>query len=152
MRLWHYKLIPVLPRQQLLGQWRELCAITKEIAINKTPNHPLVNKVTGYPAWMYYCYITKVENEFKKRGYHILNGSKYAIYDNSMLAEENGYFADDDMFDFNLYKDNPFPGWHNDRYLLQCYFNLEEKYDCGMIPECEWEPIKKLIKEISIWL
>lgn len=30
-----------------------------------------------------------------------------------------------------------FPGWHNDRYLEQCYFNLEEKYDCGGVDE-EW--------------
>ena len=27
MRLWHYKLIPFLPRQQLLGQHRECCAL-----------------------------------------------------------------------------------------------------------------------------
>jgi len=27
MRLWHYKLIPHLPRQQLLGQHRECCAM-----------------------------------------------------------------------------------------------------------------------------
>jgi uncharacterized protein (TIGR02328 family) len=27
MRLWHYKLIPYLPRQQLLGQHRECCAL-----------------------------------------------------------------------------------------------------------------------------
>lgn len=27
MRLWHYKLIPCLPRQQLLGQHRECCAL-----------------------------------------------------------------------------------------------------------------------------
>lgn len=25
MRLWHKDLIPYLPRQQLLGQWRECC-------------------------------------------------------------------------------------------------------------------------------
>lgn len=27
MRLWHYKLIPYLPRQQLLGQHRECAAL-----------------------------------------------------------------------------------------------------------------------------
>ena len=27
MRLWHTKLIPVLPKEQLMGQWRELPAI-----------------------------------------------------------------------------------------------------------------------------
>lgn len=27
MRLWHYKLIPVLPKAQLISQWRECIAI-----------------------------------------------------------------------------------------------------------------------------
>lgn len=30
MRLWHKDLIPALPRKQLLGQWRELCAISDD--------------------------------------------------------------------------------------------------------------------------
>ena len=152
MRLWHYKLIPVLPRQQLLGQWRELCAITKTIAYDKTPHHPLVNKIVEYPAWMYYCYITDVEKEFKKRGYRIFEASRYAIYDNSMKAEEEGYFADDDLYDFNQYMNDPFPGWHNDRYLMQCYFNLEEKYDCGLISEDDFKKIERLVSQIGVWL
>ena len=31
-----------------------------------------------------------------------------------------------------------FAGWHDDRYLLQCYYNLQEKFDCGGITEDEW--------------
>ena len=38
MRLWHKDLIPVLPRQQLLGQWRECCLIAKSISEKGTPN------------------------------------------------------------------------------------------------------------------
>ena len=49
MRLWHKELIPYLPRQQLLGQWRECCAIAKSIAETGTPNHVLVNKIMEYP-------------------------------------------------------------------------------------------------------
>ena len=45
MRLWHKDLIPYLPRQQLLGQWRECCCIVRNIAMLGTPNHILVNKV-----------------------------------------------------------------------------------------------------------
>ena len=37
MRLWHKDLIYVLPRQQLLGQWRECCLIAKNIAEKGTP-------------------------------------------------------------------------------------------------------------------
>jgi hypothetical protein len=31
-----------------------------------------------------------------------------------------------------------FKDWHNDRYLLQCYYNLQEKHDCGGISDDEW--------------
>lgn len=41
MRLWHKDLITVLPRQQLLGQWRELCAIMRNIEERGTPGHVL---------------------------------------------------------------------------------------------------------------
>ena len=150
MRLWHYKLIPVLPRQQLLGQWRECCAISKLILQEKQVKHALVRKVTDYPAWMWMVYQFDVEKEMKRRGYSIQNQTLYTIGDNTMRAEEEGYFADDDSFDFMRYMYDPFPGWHTDRYLIQCYFNLEEKYDCGMISEEEWLKIDKFMRSINI--
>ena len=32
-----------------------------------------------------------------------------------------------------------FIGWHNTRYMKQCVYNLQEKYDCGGIDEEDWE-------------
>ena len=40
-----------------------------------------------------------------------------------------------------------YPGWHNDRYLAQCYYNLEEKYDCGGIAEEWFEKVKYIYKK-----
>ena len=48
MRLWHKDLITVLPRQQLMAQWRECCCIIKNITEKGTPNHLLVNKIMNY--------------------------------------------------------------------------------------------------------
>ena len=39
--------------------------------------------------------------------------------------------------------------WHNDRYLAQCYYNLQEKYDCGGISEDEWQKIEDFYRERS---
>ena len=36
-----------------------------------------------------------------------------------------------------------FDGWHNDRYLRQCLYNLEEKAMAGGIPADEWQHIVK---------
>ena len=38
--------------------------------------------------------------------------------------------------------DNLFHGWHNDRYLTQCFYNLQEKYDRGGITQEEWDKIQ----------
>ena len=50
MRLWHKDLLinHALPKQQLVGQWRECILILKALADDKTPNHILVNKVLNY--------------------------------------------------------------------------------------------------------
>ena len=37
--------------------------------------------------------------------------------------------------------DELYKNWHNRRYATQCYYNLEEKYDRGGIPDYEWEKI-----------
>ena len=34
MRLWHYKLIPVLPNKMLVSQWRECIAIKRQCYYN----------------------------------------------------------------------------------------------------------------------
>lgn len=36
---------------------------------------------------------------------------------------------------------NLYESWHNYRYLIQCFHNLQEKYDCGAIPEDQWSKV-----------
>ena len=62
MRLWHYKMIPVLPRQHLLELHREICAMRGKAwgYIDYIPRH----------GWEYlYYYHTLVIKEMKARGY-----------------------------------------------------------------------------------
>ena len=70
MRLWHKDLISVLPRQQLLGQWRECCLIAKNIAEKGTPNHILVNKIMDYPIDYFIYYSEMIVTEMFKRKYN----------------------------------------------------------------------------------
>ena len=50
MRLWHQSLLPKLPRQQLLGQHRELCALRGR---GWGRRHSVVNYVFTYqPAYL----------------------------------------------------------------------------------------------------
>lgn len=130
MRLWHKDIIKVLPTKQLVAQWRECCCIAAKVAMDGTPNHLLVNKILLYPQTHFVEYCNLIIREMEHREYKINEKS----YMNLCMNLEKGfkYFNNEnpDLILFN--------GWHNDRYLLQCYFNLEEKYDCGMFDENEY--------------
>lgn len=128
MRLWHKDLIPVIPDKQLLGQWRECCAIAKNIATKGTPNHILVNKILNYPICNFSSYARLVIDEMRKRGYKV---SDYAENTFGYYIHIAGEKLDDFNFNSNLHPDYIFSDWHNDRYYVQCFFNLQEKYDCG---------------------
>ena len=125
MRLWHKDLIPYLPRQQLLGQWREICAIARNIEKNGTPNHVLVNKIMDYPASHFNRYAHMVFAEMQKRGYK----AEWKSFTEQGMCP---CIADDNEL---------FKNWHTKRYLRQCLSNLQEKADCGAVPEEEWERI-----------
>ena len=138
MRLWHKDLIPVLPRQQLLGQWRECCAIMRNIETKGTPNHVLVNKIMDYPPMHIYVYASIIHDEMKNRGYRC-NFEKFMdSYEMAGEFDELSTVGSESVFD----------GWMNERYLTQCYFNLQEKYDCGSITEDEWKKIYYRYKEL----
>ena len=136
MRLWHWKLIPVLPRQQLLGQWRECCLIAKEIKENGTPNHILVNSIMNYPLDHFCWYTQKVCHELSNRGYY----SDFYKFVETLPMKENG------LPYYPIKNDLLFSGWHNDQYLQQCYQNLQEKHDRGGITDEEWQKIEDFCK------
>lgn len=137
MRLWHKELIPVLPRQQLLSQWRECCCIARNLASNGTPNHLLVNRVLQYTSDHFEGYCKMIVYEMGRREYKI----SPKVYEKLMKDIE--YAKSTDVFPKEC-DEIMFEGWHTDRYFWQCYFNLQEKYDCGGISKEEWMPIEDL--------
>ena len=134
MRLWHKDLITSLPRQQLIAQWRECCCIAKNIFEKGTPNHILVNKIINYDMKHFYTYGLYVCVEMIHRGYKC-DSRKF-----------DRYFSSGEIIkDFS----ELFNEWHNERYLDQCYYNLQEKFDCGGIPEEEWNIVNKKYYELK---
>lgn len=132
MRIWHKELIPYLPREQLIAQWRELSAIASNIKTKGTPNHILVNKIMKYPFNDFITYAAAVRQEMTNRGYRTMDSVWKKI-----VSIVDG--------DYNILPlGEIFNGWHNDRYLLQCILNLEEKYDCGGITQKDWDRIKQV--------
>lgn len=135
MRLWHKDLIDVLPRRQLVSQWRECCGIARNIAVEGSPNHILVNRISNYPFEDFLAYVRLVYLEMQRRGY------KCNFYDFAKWFSKSKLIEASDPIDI-------FQGWHTKRYLWQCYSNLEEKYDCGGIPEEEWILIEERMRKV----
>lgn len=132
MRLWHTDLIPVLPRQQICGQWNELGSIFK-----KQDNHLLINFVYNYPKNDLLNYSVRIINERQKRGYK------------HNLTNFSNYFSGENI----EYIEQPFVAKMTDRYLAQCYFNLMEKHDCGGMTDEEWEKIDSVARQrVKEWV
>ena len=74
--------------------------------------------------WHEYHSDSEVQN-IAKSALELLNWQKFSQY------------RSNDLFFMPIEK--VFDGWHNERYLLQCLYNLQEKHDCGAIPDEEWK-------------
>ena len=119
MRLWHTSLIPVLPREQLVSQWRECSAIAGKIQTSGTPNHVLVNFVTDYDFDHFISYAYYIRQEMTARKYRTMN----SVWDKIVSLKPDWTLLPLE----EVYKNKM-----NDFYLTVCYYNLYEKFDCGM--------------------
>lgn len=128
MRLWHTKLIGVLPREQLVGCWRELSAIAGAIQKKGTPNHILVNFVLDYDFDHFISYTYYVREEMTRRGYRTMN----SVWDKIISLKLNYTILPLEVI---------YPKKMDTLYLNICYYNLYEKYLCGGIKQEDWDKI-----------
>ena len=135
MRLWHTDLISVLPREQLVAQWRELSAIAGAIQKKGTPNHILVNFVLIYDYDNFISYAAEVREEMTKRGYRTMN----SVWEKIVSLKSNWVRLPHN----EIYKEKM-----NNTYLEICYYNLYEKYLCGGIDGYDFGKIMRIKEEI----
>ncbi len=113
MRLWHYQLLPYLPKSQLIAQKRECDLIWKDLFNGKQTNHILINYIHNYTYEDLFEYYSLLADEFKKRGFKF-NYSEYITMDYCRKPSHRC-----------------FVNHHNQQYLIQCFYNLQEKYVRG---------------------
>lgn len=135
MRLWHYKLLPYLPKSQLISQKKECDLIWKDLHNGRKTNHILINYIWLYDDFekhlsVYYAYL---EREFRKRAIKFNASENAAIWIGKELPEP-----------FTYHQDN--------EYLFTCYWNLREKYIRGQkdFDEEVWDKLHNFVnKEFS---
>ena len=133
MRLFHYALIPVLDNKHLVAQWRECIAIKRQWE-KGTLKHRLVSYVMNYDKIYFMGYVISLIEEMRKRK---INYNK--IYYKEILDFCEGFTTAN------------YPE-HNDRYLRQCLYNLEEKAMRNIISKDEWLKIYNKFKDFTdLW-
>lgn len=136
MRLWHYEIIDKLPRKHLVSQFREVVGIYSMLKKDGFVNHCIVSKVVNYPLEELRVYALLVCKEMKNRGFRM---GQIPLQRLDITYDDIDKFTiPDNIKDLNLFTD-----WHNDRYLKQCYYMLEEKCDVKMITEEEFSKVRE---------
>jgi len=133
MRLWHTQLISALPREQLVSQWRECSAIAGKIQTSGTPNHVLVNFVMNYDFDHFISYAYYIRQEMTARKYRTMN----TVWDKIVSLKPDWKLLPLE----EVYKNKM-----NDFYLTVCYYNLYEKFDCGMFDN--FDEIEKIYRRV----
>ena len=101
--------------------WRELNSI-----FAKKDNHILINYVYEYNKIHLYRYTLCVMQEMNRRNCKIKTLHHFYSY----FANEDFIYSKTPIEDL-IELEEVFEKHHNDRYLMQCFYNLQEKYDRG---------------------
>lgn len=132
MRLWHEALIPYLPRQQLLGQHRECCALR---GLGWGKKHATVDYVFTHPYGWLVEYHYKVMLEMLIRGYspdnkwydHHYRGKKCARYYAKVKEYKGESYESVIIHCGEKIRVNYIYPEHDDAYLQECLGNLADK-------------------------
>lgn len=121
MRLWHQKLIPHLPRQQLLGQHRECCALRGR---GWGRPHSVVNYVFQHEPLKLVAYHYLIMDEMESRGYN----PDFIWRDPNWRGKELGQSNWIDLpAEITTSIGEIIYPEHNDEYLQECIENLKSK-------------------------
>ena len=123
MRLWHQSLIPLLPRQQLLGLHREICALRGKGWGRK---HSVVNYVFIHEHERLVAYHYLVMDEMERRGYKPDKTQRDVNYRGKELGVEENWCKRSLVIDYHENGENIYSE-HNDAYLNECLENLRQK-------------------------
>ena len=126
MRLWHQKLISHLPRQQLLSQHRECCALR---GAGWGRKHATVDYAFTHEPERLVAYHVLVMDEMRKRGYSPDKTWYNRNWRGNTLKEQSDWCSYSECM---RYWENALEGCmiypeHNKEYLQECIDNLKGK-------------------------
>lgn len=137
-RVWHKDLIHVLPDKVLLRQWRECCVIARNKVTSGSVGGARIRRIEDYPKWHMMQYYVNVCVELEKRGHQVDRRAFFRWFDRWHDGTEKTGDIDNDSL---------FREWHSTRYLVQCWYDLQEMFDCGEISGDEFNEVSRYVWE-----
>lgn len=116
MRLWHEKLLPLLPNQQIRGQHSECCGMRGLFWGRK---HKIVDYAFKHSLRDLELFHMKVMAEMKKRGMYVADEWLHTGYRGKKIESVSGDYIP--LVDYQIYPE------HDDAYLKECLDNLAGK-------------------------
>lgn len=140
MRLLHKSLIHVLPTTLLLEQLDECRnVVTQANAYNGILKDYEIQRVMFFNKSHFYNYCCIICNELFERGVEVHDSVREPILEYvDDEAKQTGAFIE-----FN----DLFKGWHDNRYLKQCYYILQERFDCGKLEPNNFIKIRDYVSQ-----
>lgn len=141
-KIWHKDLIPVLPSKLLFILYQNLANYSLNPVVPKSVN-PYKYKLSLFNKSHFFNYCCEVYNELSKR--LMDEATRWGVDEYSEVIRV--YVSDEEkQIGSSITHEELFDSWHNDRYLKQCYYTLEEMYDYELINSVEFERIKEKFK------
>lgn len=102
--------------------------------------HRLVSYVMNYPKYVFRNYVLNLIKEMDDRNIK---------YQEKYVSELINFCSETKLTFHQLFMNYP---EHNDRYLRECIYNLEEKATRGIISKEEWQKIYNKYKDkFDLW-
>lgn len=140
-KIWHKDLIKVLPDNLLTILYQNLSDYACNPIVSKRVN-PYKYKMNEYNKSHFYNYCCEVFDELNKRD-----------LDEAMITIIDGYSniiycfvtPEEKQIGSSISHEELFKGWHGYKYIVQCFYALEELCDYGLIDEKVINEAKEVI-------
>ena len=123
MRLWPLAILDQLPRQQLLGQHRECCALR---GAGWGRKHTPVDYVFKHPYMWLWLYHLAVIEEMRRRGYYAAREWRECSYRGRSIGNDNTPFTYESIAAPFMVSSKIYPE-HDETYIAECIENLKRK-------------------------